>query len=119
MTARLAFYLDADLSPKIAEIARGLGLDAVSAHEVGMVEAEDAEQLARAASETRVLLTRNRDDFLQLTLEAYHDRGPHAGLLIVEAVSGAHRHARVAHALARWARGRERVEPYSVDWLRP
>lgn len=82
-----------------------------------MVDAEDADQLARAASEKRVLATRNRDDFLELTLQAYHDRLPHAGVLIVQAVAGKHGFSRVAHALARWAKSNPAVQPYSVHWL--
>lgn len=111
------FYLDADLSPRIAQIARGLGLDVVSAHQVGMTEADDPEQLARAAVEGRVLVTGNRDDFLQLTLEAYHDAKPHAGLLIVIS-GGKHQSSRAAHALARWAADHPKVPPYAIAWLR-
>jgi len=111
------FYLDADLSPKIAEIARGLGLDVVSAHEVGMSEAEDSEQLSQAASGNRVLGTRNRDDFLQLTLEAYHDRKPHAGVLIIIS-GGKHQASRTAHALARWGAAHPVVPRYAIAWLR-
>jgi hypothetical protein len=48
MSGTIRYYLDADLSPKIAVIGRGLGLDVVSAHEVGMTEAVDADRLAHA-----------------------------------------------------------------------
>ena len=99
-------------------IGRGLGLDVVSAHQVGMAEAEDAEQLARAAAEGRVLVTRNRDDYLTLTLEAYHDRARHSGVLLVGSVAPSHGAARIAHALRRWAKQRAVVAPYGVYWLR-
>lgn len=114
---RVRFYLDADLSPRIAAIGRDLGLDAVSAHDVGMTEADDADQLGRAASEGRILVTRNRDDFIQLTLEAYHEHRPHAGLLLIAATGRHHQTSRVAHALRQWAGGRPIVVPYSVHWL--
>ena len=117
MSRRIRCYLDADLSPKIAVIGRGLGLDVVSAHEVGMTEAADADQLARAAAEGRVLVTRNRDDFLALTLAAYHDRAPHRGLLLVREIAPSHRASRLAHALRRWAAARTTVASYEVDWL--
>jgi predicted nuclease of predicted toxin-antitoxin system len=41
----MKFYLDEDLSPKIADILRKNGVDAVSAHEIGAVEASDLQQL--------------------------------------------------------------------------
>ena len=117
MTKEVRFYLDADLSPKIASIARGLGLDVVSAHEAGLAEAEDADQLRHAAAEGRGLVTRNRDDFLALTLEAYHDRARHTGLLLVARTGSNHQASRVAHALRRWAATHDTPQPYTVDWL--
>ncbi|MBI4501603.1 MAG: DUF5615 family PIN-like protein [Gemmatimonadetes bacterium] len=118
MSQPIRFYLDADLSPRIAVIARGLGLDVVSAHEAGMRDAEDNDQLAHAAGEGRVLVTRNRDDFLELTLDAYHERKPHAGLLLVTAHGTRHQASRVAHALARWADTQREVVRYGVYWLK-
>lgn len=118
MSERPRLYLDADMSPRIAEIGRGLGLDVISAHEIGMADAEDADQLARAASDGRVMVTRNRDDFFALTIEAYHNRSPHGGLLIVAAAGGKHGRSRTAHSLAGWAKRTPVVEPYSVHWLR-
>ena len=117
MTRKLWFYLDADLSPRIAEVGRGLGLDVVSAHEVGMTEAGDADQLARAAAEGRILVTRNRDDFLCLTVEAYHEERPHAGLLLLARAGRQHQFSRVAHALAKWAKERTTMQPYAVASL--
>jgi predicted nuclease of predicted toxin-antitoxin system len=45
----MKFYLDEDLSPKIAEILRRSGIDALSAHEAGMCEASGQGQLEFAA----------------------------------------------------------------------
>ena len=56
------FYLDEDLSPRIAEILRKTGLDAVSAHEIEMREASDQKQLEFAAHDKRCLVTRNRNE---------------------------------------------------------
>jgi predicted nuclease of predicted toxin-antitoxin system len=117
MTKGVRFYLDADLSPKIAGIACSLGLDVTSAQEAGLAEAEDADQLRHAAGEGRMMVTRNRDDFLALTLEAYHDQAPHAGLLLVTRAGSAHQASRVAHALRRWAATHDTPQPYTVHWL--
>lgn len=117
LSAGTRFYLDADLSPRVAAIARGLGLDAVSAHEAGMAKADDTEQRGHAAADGRVLVTRNRDDFVQLTLEAYHDRAPHHGVLIVAERGRSHAAARLARALQRWAKERRSVTSYGICWL--
>ena len=120
MTPPIRFYLDADLSPRIVVIARGLGggLDVVSAHEVGMAEADDDHQLARAAGEGRGLVTRTRDDFVTLPLAAYQERAPHAGLLLVPPSSASHQAARLARALRRWTAGPLAPVPNAVNRLR-
>ena len=51
----MKFYLDEDPSPKIAEILRRSGIDALSAHEAGMCEVSDQRQLDFAAMEKRCL----------------------------------------------------------------
>jgi predicted nuclease of predicted toxin-antitoxin system len=56
------FYLDEDISPTAAEILRKKGMDPVNAHETGMLEASDDEQLAFATAKGRAMVTRNRDD---------------------------------------------------------
>lgn len=58
----MRFLLDEDLGPAIAEIARGLGLDVLSIHEIDRRGLPDEEQLRFAASQGRIFLTRNRDD---------------------------------------------------------
>ncbi|NWF53896.1 MAG: DUF5615 family PIN-like protein [Syntrophaceae bacterium] len=79
----MKFYLDEGLSPKIADILRKKGVDALSAHEIGAVEASDWQQLEFAAKERRCLVTRNRDDFVKLTLRFVNDHRPHHGILII------------------------------------
>ena len=83
-------------------IARGLGLDVISAADAGPVPRSDAEHLAAAAADGRIVVTYNRDDFIELTRDAFAAGRPHAGVIIVtrriprDAV-------RIAHALGRWA----------------
>jgi len=62
--------------------------------------------------------TRNRDDFIRLTVErfAHHDR--HCGVLVVPYSLPADQFARIARALVRYARSRaEGVPSYTIDFL--
>lgn len=97
----MKFLLDEDLPPKVAEIGRNLGLDVVSVHEVERRGYTDDEQLRFAAGEKRVFVTRNRDDFLLLSVEFYRVGEPYSGVLIVGRSLPNDRPERIAHALAR------------------
>lgn len=119
----LRFLLDAELRPAIAVVARGLGLDMVSAHELKFGDLPDDEVLRWAAREGRVTVTRNRDDFVEWTT-AFLQRGEaHAGVLIVPTHLSIQRPERVAHALVRWVDGTRAqlgeapLSPYRIDWL--
>ncbi len=85
----MKFYIDEDISPKVAEILRKRGIDAVSAHEIGMAGASDEDQSAEAVSRRCAIVTRNRDDFIILTVQAFENRSHHYGLVIVShSISG-------------------------------
>jgi predicted nuclease of predicted toxin-antitoxin system len=101
----LRFLLDEDLTPGIAEIARGLGLDASSVHEMGATGRTDEEQLLLATSRSRVLVTRNRDDFLALTRVFYATNRTHHGVLIVPRGMPNRKPELIAHALVHWMEG--------------
>jgi len=116
----MKFYLDEDLSPKIAVLMRRKGIDAVSAHEAGMIGASDREQLEFAAREKRCLVTRNRDDFIQLSIQFFNDRRPHHGVLIIPYTIPGDKLARTASLLGRFAsRRRQGLKPYVISFLRP
>lgn len=100
----MRFLLDEDVNPAVARVARGLGLDVISVHEIGRTGSSDDEQLRFATGDGRILVTRNRDDFIVLTRTAFATNRPHAGVLIVVRRLPNHRPAVVAHALATWAR---------------
>jgi len=119
----LRFLLDEDLSPRIAQTARGLGLDVVSVHEIGRRGLSDYDQLTRAAADDRVFVTRNRDDFIHWTREFYKGLLPHPGVLIVSRGIPPDKPERVAHALSRWVQNakdhhhEDHPGPYCIDFL--
>ena len=114
----MRFYLDEDLSQRIAERLRNQGVDAVSVHEVRAEGLSDSEQLERAALEQRCLVTRNRNDFIQLTLQFYNEGRAHHGVLIISHSLPADRFAELAEALARYASEHvEGLPSYTVDFV--
>ena len=115
----MRFLLDEDLNPAVAEIARGLGLDAISVHEIDRRGFQDDDQLRFSTSEQRIFITRNRDDFLQLNLSFFQTGEPHTGILIVPRSLPNHRPERIAHALKRWWERRGDPGSCFVDFLSP
>jgi uncharacterized protein with PIN domain len=113
------FYLDEDLSPRIAAAVRARGVDAVSSHECGMNGHSDEEQLLFAAREGRCLVTRNRDDFQRLTVDRYRYNARHLGVLIVPRHAKLQSESAIAVALVQYARQRPGdLPPYTLDFLK-
>lgn len=83
MPQGVKFYLDEDLTPKIAEASRREGIDMTSAHERGNIQLSDPEQLDIARSEGRCLVTRNARHFILLAREAILNQTPHAGIIVL------------------------------------
>lgn len=117
----MKFLLDEDLPPLVAEVARALGVDVKSVHELERTGLPDPEQLRYAARESRIFVTRNRNDFLRFTAEFYRMGEPHSGVLIVPRKLPSNEPERISHALKRWEQQRsgypETFGPYVVDFL--
>ena len=114
----MKLYLDEDISPKVTVILRKKGMDAVSAHETGMLEASDEEQLSFAAAEGRAMVTRNRDDFITLTVQFFEALKPHKGLLIVPHTIPGSEFSKLAALLVKFAKDYPQgLEPYTIEFL--
>ena len=114
----MKYYLDEDISPKIAELLRKQKVDCTSAHEVGMVQAPDLAQLEYAANEERRLVTKNRDDFIRLTVQFFNSQLPHHGVLIIPHSYPGDRFSLIAEALEMYARRHPGgMMPYTIDFL--
>lgn len=115
----MKYYLDEDLSPKISGLLRIGGIDAVSAHDVGMTGASDLDQLTYAATRGRCLITRNRDDFIALTIQCFNDHRPHAGLLIIPHSFPGDRFSAMAKAIAKHAAAHPTgMAAYEINFLK-
>src|SRR5579884_1553289 len=98
------FYLDEDLSPIIAALARRYGIDIVSSHELGRNGTTDEEQLRYAAQEGRAIVTENRGHFIALTFAFQEKRQPHAGVLLVPKTLPNDHFAAIAAAIMQYDR---------------
>lgn len=81
-------------------------------------EQESRATQAHAALDNRSLLTRNRDDFIRLTLQFYNEGLLHHGVLVVPHSLPADRFAEVSETLARYANAHpDGLPPYTFDFL--
>ena len=114
----MKYYLDEDLSPKIVEILRNAGIDAVSAHDAGMLQATDLEQLEYASTQKRCMVTRNRNDFIKLTVQYFNEIRPHFGVLIIPYSYPGDRFSLIADALQKYSLSHtDGMDSYTIDFL--
>jgi predicted nuclease of predicted toxin-antitoxin system len=114
----MKYYLDEDLSQRLAIRLRQARIPSSSAHEEGTEGWDDEAQLEKAGLEGRCLVTRNRDDFIELTVQFYRDGRPHAGVLIVPQSFPGDQLTLLVKALITYARARpEGMQPYEIDFL--
>ncbi len=114
----MKYYTDEDISPVVARILRNRGVDAVSVHEEGARALSDQEQLFRAAAMGCCVVTRNRDDFIELTEECFYAGLPPCGVLIVPAGVPLDAFAAIAGRIAQHAaRFPGDLPPYTVSYL--
>lgn len=115
----MKFYLDENLSPRVAEIARSrCNLDVITVHDTGAFAWSDDAQLRYAALDGRCLVTRDRNDFTELTISAFQLQTPHAGVLIVSPSLANDAFVAIAAALCKVAsRFPGGLPPYTCDYL--
>lgn len=96
----MIFLIDENLNTGIAEVLKSTGIDAIHVNTLGLAGASDREVLDEAARQKRCLVTRNRNDFLELTKHFFSEGRPHYGVLIVSKSYRLKDYARIAHAVA-------------------
>jgi predicted nuclease of predicted toxin-antitoxin system len=115
----MKYYLDEDISPKVANILRDYQVDAVSTHEAKRTQTSDREQLEYAASGGMSMVTRNRDDFVRLTVQFFNELRPHCGVLIIPYSIPGDNFQLTAQALKNYAsKHPSGMAPYTIDFLR-
>jgi predicted nuclease of predicted toxin-antitoxin system len=116
----MRYLIDEDLSTDIARIARGLGLDIVSVHEIDREGWTDEQQLDQAAIDGRCIVTANRNHFEDWAQVFFRDGRPHAGVLIVTESLRRRGASSFARALAAFERTRgDFPSEYLCDFLQP
>jgi len=112
------YYLDEDISPKIADLLRKQKVDCVSAHERCMTQASDLQQLEMVVKEERCLVTRNRNDFIRLTVQFFNSQLHHYGVLIIPYSYPGDHFSLIAKALKNYAQQHpDGLGQYTIDFL--
>lgn len=95
----MKLYLDENLSPRVAELLRIRGVDAVSAHEAGFTQADDRSQFRRAVQQGRAIVTCDVRDFVHLATAAVAANLDHPGMILIPSSLGTEEFAAIAEAV--------------------
>lgn len=113
----MRFLVDEMFGADVARLLGEFGLSAVHVTDVGLGGASDADVLATAIAESRVLVTENVSDFGPLIAQRREGGEVTAVLIVLRLGRGVGQtlHESVAEAVVGWAR--ENPEPYSdIHW---
>jgi predicted nuclease of predicted toxin-antitoxin system len=111
----MRFLVDEDLAIDVARIGRDFGLDILAVQEVDRRGWTDEQQLEQAAVDGRCIVTANRDDFADLTVQFFFEGRPHTGVLVVPESLRRQGAAQMAQTLV--AFDRERGDfPFEYVW---
>ncbi len=114
----MRFLLDEDVNPAVSKAGQGRGLNIVSVHEIDRRGFGDREQLEFAASQDRILVTRNRDDFIRLTVSTYQAGEKHPGVVIIPYSLPNKEPGRIARALRKFEEQHGQTETeYGIFFL--
>ncbi len=80
ITSVLSFYSNENFPIDAVVLLRNLGYDVLTSYEAGQANQgiSDSEVLTYATGQSRVVITQNRKDFIQL----HHEGFPHAGIVV-------------------------------------
>jgi len=78
----IELYLDEDVDVLVAELVRARGFSVTTTRDAGQLGKTDAEQLAFAARERKVLVTHNRTHFESLARLYLAEGRPHSGIIL-------------------------------------
>jgi len=116
----MKYYLDEDLSQQVAERLRKAGVSTTYVHEEKTEGWTYEQQLEKAAQDGRCLVTRNRNDFIELTVQFYRDEKRHAGVLIVPYSYPGDQISQLAKALIAYVKKHpDGMLAYGIDFLPP
>jgi hypothetical protein len=112
------YCLDEHVPLAVAEAVQRAGITVVTAHEKRMPSRSDPDHLSLAASEGFCLVTRNRDDFVTLAVQAWDLQHPHGGILIISPAFASADIGSLARALVQFAAEHpEDLWEYGLWWL--